>query len=574
VTSSDEFVVQLIVDKGLVDGAAVEQLRYELAHPEDPTALPRRLLDVLVEAGHVSSEKITQLLGEEFFMDVVDLHSIKVGHAVLESLPKALANRYTAFPVERRGTTLRVAISDPLDTDAIDSLGHVLQLSVEPCLASAEQIREAILKHYGSDEESVESVLSEFAANSNGEEGTSLASFTGENVSDADAPIIRLVQMIISEALRRRASDIHMEPMEKRFRVRYRIDGVLQEVDNPPKRLQLAVISRVKIMANISIAEKRIPQDGRIQVTANGKTIDLRVSSLPTSHGESIVMRILDKEGLMLGLPELGFLSDDQAIFEKLISLPDGILLVTGPTGSGKTTTLYGCLNYINRPDRKIITVEDPVEYQLGGINQVPVRAEIGMTFAAALRSMLRQAPNIIMIGEIRDLETAEIAINASLTGHMVFSTLHTNDAPGAVTRLIDIGVKPFLVSTSLRSTMAQRLIRRNCPKCRQAYTPDSRELRALNIQPTQVASATFMKGAGCEHCSNTGYRGRMGIFEIFLINEEIQRMIYEGATSSKLRRKARELGMRTMREDGLRKVTSGLSTIEEVVSITVGDLE
>jgi len=381
------------------------------------------------------------------------------------------------------------------------------------------------------------------------------------------------VHQIILEAIQRRASDIHIEPLEKRFRVRYRIDGVLQEVENPPKRLQAAILSRLKIMANISIAEKRIPQDGRIQIGVGGKQLDLRVSSLPTAHGESIVMRILDKEGLTLGLPELGFFSDDAATFEKLISLPDGILLVTGPTGSGKTTTLYGCLHFINKPDRKIITVEDPVEYQLNGINQVPVRHDVGMTFAAALRAMLRQAPNIVMVGEIRDLETAEIAINASLTGHMVFSTLHTNDAPSAVTRLIDIGVKPFLVSTALRAVMAQRLIRKICSKCKRPYTPDVKELRSLNITATQAASATFAKGDGCADCNATGFRGRNGIFEIFVINEEIQKMIYEHVGSAKLRDKARALGMRTMREDGLRKVMAGLTTIDEVVSITVGDV-
>jgi general secretion pathway protein E/type IV pilus assembly protein PilB len=360
--------------------------------------------------------------------------------------------------------------------------------------------------------------------------------------------------------------------MEKRFRVRYRIDGVLLEVENPPKRLQLSIISRLKIMANISIAEKRIPQDGRIQIMMNARQLDLRVSSLPTAHGESIVMRILDKEGLQLGLPELGFFSDDQKELERLISLPDGIVLVTGPTGSGKTTTLYSCLHYINKPDRKIITVEDPVEYQLNGINQVPVRADIGMTFASALRAMLRQAPNIVMIGEIRDLETAEIAINASLTGHMVFSTLHTNDAPSAVTRLIDIGVKPFLVSTSLRATLAQRLVRKICAKCRQPYTPTSSELRSLGINAAQAAAATFARGAGCATCNGTGFRGRLSIVELFLVNEEIQRLIYENSGSARLWDKARSFGMRTMREDGLRKVTSGLTTIDEIVTITVGD--
>jgi general secretion pathway protein E/type IV pilus assembly protein PilB len=309
-----------------------------------------------------------------------------------------------------------------------------------------------------------------------------------------------------------------------------------------------------------------------MQLTVDGRQLDLRVSSLPTAHGESIVMRILDKEGLQPGLPELGFFGDDAATFERLIALPDGILLVTGPTGSGKTTTLYSCLHHLNKPDRKIITVEDPVEYQLTGINQVPVRDEVGMTFASALRAMLRQAPNIVMVGEIRDLETAEIAINASLTGHLVFSTLHTNDAPGAVTRLIDIGVKPFLVSTSLRAVMAQRLVRKICPHCRRPCQPEPKELHALGITPAQAAGATFARGDGCAACNGTGYRGRMGIFEILVVNEEIQRMIYEHAGTAALREKARALGMRTMREDGIRKAIAGLTTIEEVASITVGD--
>jgi general secretion pathway protein E/type IV pilus assembly protein PilB len=489
-------------------------------------------------------------------------------------VPAELAERYNVFPVELRGRVLRLAISDPLDSDAIDSLSHVLKLTIEPVIAPPDAIRLARSRYYDSGDivSSVFQGMDQPDVTDPGEAAIDAA--TGGKGDDADAPIIKLVQMIIGEAFRRRASDIHLEPLEKRFRLRYRIDGVLIEVDNPPKRLQLSVVSRLKIMANISIAEKRIPQDGRIQINVDGKLLDLRVSSLPTVHGESIVMRILDKSGLRLGLPELGFLSDDQAVWERLISLPDGIILVTGPTGSGKTTTLYSCLHFINKPDRKIITVEDPVEYQLGGINQVPVRADIGMTFAAALRAMLRQAPNIVMVGEIRDLETAEIAINASLTGHMVFSTLHTNDAPSAVTRLIDIGVKPFLVSASLRATMAQRLVRKICKACKRPYAPSSQELRALNITKAQAASATFMKGAGCSECNRTGYKGRMGIFEVFLINEELQRMIYEGAPSAKLRQKARVVGMRSMREDGVRKVLGGMTTIDEVVSITVGDVD
>jgi general secretion pathway protein E/type IV pilus assembly protein PilB len=357
--------------------------------------------------------------------------------------------------------------------------------------------------------------------------------------------------------------------------LRYRIDGMLHEMKAPPKRLQAAIVSRLKIQSNMSISEHRIPQDGRIQTNVGNKLIDLRVSCLPTNHGESIVMRILDKEGLRLGLPELGFFTDDQQTFEKLIALPDGILLVTGPTGSGKTTTLYSCLHFINRPDRKIITVEDPVEYQLAGINQVQVNEVVGLSFSMALRSILRQAPNVIMLGEIRDLETATIAINASLTGHLVFSTLHTNDAPSAVTRLIDIGVKPFLVASSTRALMAQRLVRKVCRRCAAAYTPTDAELKSLGIDQGKVTEGSnFMKGKGCNECSGTGYRGRFGIFEIFVIDDEARKLIYDRVSSTVLRSRAREMGMRTLREDGIRKVLAGLTTPDEVVRATVGDVE
>jgi type IV pilus assembly protein PilB len=571
VTSADDFVIQLALDKGLLQAEQLKAARARVAKHTDLTTAPPNLLDVLVAEHGISAKAFAKLLADEFGMPMVDMANVRASSELMALLPRNLALRYTAFPVSRDAHGIKIAISDPLDVDAIDSLTHFLKLNVEPVVAPAAEIKAHIDRFYGKDEESMEQLLNDISSSSDAEV-VSAGQGTEGSGDAGDAPIIKLVYQIILEAFQRRASDIHLEPLEKRFRVRYRIDGVLVEVDNPPKRLQLAMISRIKIMANISIAEKRIPQDGRIQVTVGTKPIDLRVSSLPTGHGESIVMRILDKEGLQLGLPQLGFLSDDQATMERIISMPDGLFLVTGPTGSGKTTTLYSCLHFINKPDRKLITVEDPVEYQLSGINQVPVRAEIGMTFANALRSMLRQAPNIIMVGEIRDLETAEISINASLTGHMVFSTLHTNDAPGAVTRMIDIGVKPFLVSTSLRAVMAQRLTRKICPRCKQAYVPDPRELRSLNITAQQASTATFMKGGGCDNCHGTGYRGRAGIFEIFATNDELQRMIYENAGTSRLRDKARALGMRTMREDGLRKVLTGMTTIEEVVSITVGD--
>jgi general secretion pathway protein E/type IV pilus assembly protein PilB len=573
---SDDFIVDLALRGGLLTAEKIAAARAVAAAHTDLTVPPPRLLDVLVDESAIDDRQVVALLAAEFGMPLApDLAALRVAGDVLGLVPRELAAHYRLLPFAQEGRVLRVAVADPLESDGVDTLGHLLKLTIEPHVATAADITAAIDRFYGKDAGSIDELLSNLSAPGNGDAAvaTTTASATGDlSDTDADAPVVKLVHTIILEAIQRRASDIHLEPLEKRFRVRYRIDGVLLEVENPPKRLQLAMISRLKIMANISIAEKRIPQDGRIQIIMHGRQLDLRVSSLPTAHGESIVMRILDKEGLQLGLPELGFFSDDQQTLERLIALPDGIVLVTGPTGSGKTTTLYSCLHVINKPDRKIITVEDPVEYQLNGINQVPVRPEVGLTFAAALRAMLRQAPNIVMIGEIRDLETAEIAINASLTGHMVFSTLHTNDAPSAVTRLIDIGVKPFLVSTSLRATLAQRLVRKICAQCRQPYTPERHELRALDLNPAQVATANFSRGAGCAACNGTGFRGRLSIVEIFTVNEELQRMIYGHAGSAKLREKARALGMRTMREDGARKVVAGLTTFEEVISITVGD--
>jgi general secretion pathway protein E/type IV pilus assembly protein PilB len=575
VTSADDFVLQLALDKGVLTQAHIDAANERIAAHTDLTTAPPKVIDILIANHAVQPRQLSKLLADEFGMPLVDLTALRVPNTEAMALvPRAMAVRYNVFPLSKDGGALQLAISDPLDVDAIDSLGHVLKLTIEPSVAPLEEIKHTIDRFYGKDSSELDAMLNDFSVG--GPDNTTVSTVSGDGAAsneEGDAPIIKLVHQIILEAIQRRASDIHLEPLEKRFRVRYRIDGVLLEIENPPKRLQLSMISRLKIMANISIAEKRIPQDGRIQINMTGKQIDLRVSSLPTAHGESIVMRILDKDGLQLGLPELGFFSDDQAIVERLISLPDGIMLVTGPTGSGKTTTLYSCLHFINKPDRKIITVEDPVEYVLAGINQVPVRHDVGMTFASALRSMLRQAPNIVMVGEIRDLETAEISINASLTGHMVFSTLHTNDAPGAITRLIDIGVKPFLVSSSLRAAVAQRLVRKICKQCKKPYTPDTNELRSLNITSQQASTATFMRGEGCQNCNGTGYRGRAGIFEMFVVNEEIQRMIYDNVGTAKLRDKARSLGMRTMREDGVRKVLAGQTSIDEVVSITVGDV-
>jgi type II secretion system protein E len=492
-------------------------------------------------------------------MDYIDLAQVTPSPELVGLLTPEIARRYKTVPVSEHDGSVVLAVADPMDFEAFDSIGFLLKRPVEFVCAVPSQITEKLERLYplGFEE------LGQTVGNVEVEEET----------AEDNAPIIRLVSNLLAEAQNNRASDIHIEPMEKRLRIRFRIDGNLQEVQSPPKKLQGAIISRLKIMtASMNIAEKRVPQDGRIQVKVGEKTIDLRVNSVPTVHGESIVMRILDKSSLMLGLPELGFLSDDQATFEKLVQMPDGIILVTGPTGSGKTTTLYGCLNYMNKPDRKIITVEEPVEYQMTGINQVQVNSEVGMTFAAALRAMLRQAPNIVMLGEIRDKETAEIAINASLTGHLVLSTLHTNDAPAAVARLVDIGVQPFLVSSAVRGIMAQRLVRKLCANCKQPGQITEYEMRSLNLDAAQLAKANVMKPVGCEKCRGKGYRGRMGIFEIFVADDELRQMINRNATTLQLRHRTRELGMRTLREDGIRKVLAGLTTPEEVISSTMGD--
>ena len=566
--SDSALIIQLIVRKGLV---SKEQLR--ILEEGSERVDPNGLFEELVKKGFVERKTVYRLLADEFAMRFVDFTDLDLPKEPDDYLQETIARQFRAFPLEFVDGSLLIAIANPLEVESLDGLSHLIKTPIEPVLADGRQIEEAINTRYDRNSLGESEIDEEKSEDVSVQVRDETLDVEQDGPDESDAPIIRLVQLIIAEAIRRRASDIHLEPLDTRFRVRFRIDGELQEMASPPpKRLQLPVISRIKVMGRLSIAEKRLPQDGRIQVRVEGIDYDLRVSSLPTAYGESIVMRILDKTGLMKGLPELGFLSDDQDTFERLVTLPDGILLVTGPTGSGKTTTLYSCLNYVNNPDRKIITVEDPIEYQMPGINQVPVRKRIGMTFAAALKAMLRQAPNIIMVGEIRDRETAEIAINASLTGHMVLSTLHTNDAPSAVTRLVDIGVKPYLVATSLRAVMAQRLVRRICSDCKQPHEPTRRELLAIGLERESIRDARFMRGAGCPKCHNQGVKGRFGIFEIFEINDEIEKLIYTGGTAAQMRSIAKKLGMRTMREDGVRKVLAGQTSVEEVLSVTVDE--
>jgi general secretion pathway protein E/type IV pilus assembly protein PilB len=565
-TSNDDYVLEILIEKGLVTAKQAEEAR--------GVSLPggKSVVDRLIEANVISEKEVLNGLANQFGMEMISLKGLDIPPEIRDLLPVDVARRYRVVPVFKNDDTVTVALSDPLDFDVLDTLRYLLKCNVEGVVAARDEIKVTLDRYYVA-ESSMETMLTQISDGTVDVEMTARSDMAQDTeMTDSDAPIIKLVSLIILEAFRNRASDIHLEPLETRFRVRYRIDGVLHEVDSPPKRLQAAILSRVKIMATMKIAEKRLPQDGRIQVNILGRELDLRVSSIPANHGESIVMRILDKQNLALGLPKLGFFLDDQETFERLITLPDGIILVTGPTGSGKTTTLYACLGYINRPDRKIITVEDPVEYQMSGVNQVQVREDIGMTFGSALRSILRQAPNIVMIGEIRDLETAQIATEASLTGHLVFSTLHTNDAPSAVTRLLDIGVKPFLVASSVRAVMAQRLVRCICDGCREETKLADAEAKLLGPAVQQVAEARLFKGRGCNKCNLTGYLNRVGIFEIFVVTDEIQRMIYEKVPASELRARARETGMRTLREDGLRKAAAGITTVEEVLNATMGD--
>lgn len=565
---TDEYLLEAFSQQGVVNEAMLAEIRQAVDAQSEEEVGDKDLsfMNLVLEKTGTPETDVVNFLASELNMESVDLAEVNPPEEILALLSPEWARQYEAFPLGVSGAEIEIVFGNPLDEDGLDNLTHLLGKTINPKIAYRGAVLHAIDEAYGTAEDRR---MNEFFDGMDASEIEIGDGVKPEDVSEEDAPIIKYVHSVIKDALEMRASDIHMEPLEKKFRIRFRVDGKLQEQPDPPKRLQPSIISRTKLMANVSLAEKRVPLDGRINVKVGSKVIDLRVSTLPTVHGESIVMRILDKESLSLGLPQLGFFTDDQEIFEGVITLPDGIFLVTGPTGSGKSTTLYSALNAINQPDRKIITVEDPVEYEVAGINQVQVRADVGMTFSAALRAMLRQAPNIVMVGEIRDLETAEIAINASLTGHMVFSTLHTNDAPSAVSRLVDMGVKPFLVSASLRAALAQRLVRSICQSCKEPHTPSPSELSVLGIGEDQVSNASFMRGAGCEKCGDKGFRGRKGVFEIFVVNEEIEEMIYHNVSIVELRRKAREMGMRSMREDGFRKVLAGVTTLDEVLMVT-----
>jgi type IV pilus assembly protein PilB len=528
-----------------------------------------KLPDAIVKLGYASTEQVMSAIAEFHGLQFVDLTEVTIPPAVVELVPESVARENIVLPLSQEEAALKIIMSDPTDFDTVQKLTFILNKDIQPVLAPREQIIEAINRHYGQSEtESVDSMLAEFTDTAI---DTSMLETTASSnlavVDDSDAPVVKLCNLIIQEAVSLRASDIHIEPFADRIRIRYRIDGVLVERDSPPRRLLAAMNSRLKIMGGIDIAEKRRPQDGRIKMPIGGKHYDLRVSFLPTTGGQSCVMRILDRGNIQVSIKELGFAQDDYGRFQNIIKRPNGIFLVTGPTGSGKTTTLYAALNELNRPDRKIITAEDPVEYYLPGINQVEVKHSIGLDFARIIRAMLRQAPNIILVGEIRDHETAEIAIQASLTGHLVFSTLHTNDAPSAITRLVDIGIQPFLVASSVMAILAQRLVRIVCPKCKEPEDPPAGEIKAAGLTPEHLKAATFMRGRGCNHCNHTGYRGRLGIFEMLRMTAAMREMTFKREPTQNIRRQSRLLGMRTLLEDGLQKALKGITTLEEVLS-------
>jgi len=528
-----------------------------------------KLGKILIKSGYMTEKNLSKALASQFGMAPITLSNTKIPIDVINLIPPSMAHRHRMIPVKYTDNTLTVALDDALNLLAIDNIRLMLKCNIECVMATEEEIGTMLDRYYASEKATVDTVVRELT-----EEDVSVKEAeTGIEDVD-DVPIIKLVNLIMLEAFRSRASDIHIEPMEKKLRVRYRIDGVLREVPGPPRRLQGSIISRIKLMAGMDIAEKRLPQDGRIKITLLGKDLDLRVSALPATYGESVVMRILDKSSLLLGLGELGFLPEDEEKFRRLAESPNGVILVTGPTGSGKTTTLYASLSYINQPNRKLITIEDPVEYQISGINQVQVKTQIGLTFASGLRSMLRQAPNVIMVGEIRDAETAGIAIQAALTGHLVFSTLHTNDASGAITRMIDMGVKPYLVASAVQAILAQRLVRILCPNCKESYKPKKEELIALKLREEDVKDATFYRAKGCDDCGETGYRGRKGIYELLVITDRIRELIFQKESSNVIREKARLEGMKTLREDGTKKILLGITTIEEIIRITQSDIE
>ncbi|MEY4386470.1 MAG: hypothetical protein RLY20_1753 [Verrucomicrobiota bacterium] len=561
-------LLELIRSQALIDDLQFEEVSSEHKRSGEP------VFQILQNFGIMDADSILQAIANQLSAEVFSLRGAEVPKNVTGLLPAAQARALECLPVEDTGSYVKVAFVDPFNPQRIDEAGFVMKRDVQLVIAEPGEIRKAIDKYYadegggnfadllkeiGADEE----IAQEVKQVEEQDDETVMA-----QLADA-APIVKFVNMVLFQAVKDRASDIHFEPFETEFRIRYRVDGALYEMSPPPKHLSLPVISRIKVMANLNISERRLPQDGRINMMMGSKSIDLRVSCLPTQFGESVVLRVLDRSAVNLELESLGFPKEVHEYVTDVIQRPNGIFVVTGPTGSGKTTTLYSCLRRVNAIDSKLLTAEDPVEYDLEGVMQVAVNDALGMTFGKALRSFLRQDPDIIMVGEMRDVETAQIAIQASLTGHFVLSTLHTNDAPGAVTRLIDMGVEPFLISSTLMAVLGQRLVRKVCANCRTPFEPTDAQLAMLNLSPHDLGDKLFYYGRGCSTCNDTGYKGRKGIYELLVISDAVRNLINERAPTVVMRQKAIELGMVTLREDGLRSIFEGSTSIEEVVKYT-----
>jgi type IV pilus assembly protein PilB len=561
-------LLALIREQGLVDDLQYEEVVAEIKRSGTGA------FQILQDFGILDADSILQAMANHLGAEVVSIKGAELPKAALAAVPGNTAKMYRCIPVSLEGNTLRVAFEDPLDPAKVDELGFVAKKDIQLVLANPVDISAALDKFYGEEtSEDVSKLLEELG----GDEKITEEAIAAAETDDEDlvaglaneAPIVRFVNLVLLQAVKDRASDIHFEPFETEFRIRYRVDGALYEMSPPPKHLALPVVSRIKVMANLNISERRLPQDGRINYKLGKREIDLRVSTLPTQFGESVVLRVLDRSAVNLDLETLGFPKGVYDFISEVIQRPNGIFVVTGPTGCGKTTTLYSCLRRVNAIDTKLLTAEDPVEFDIEGIMQVAINDALGMTFGKALRSFLRQDPDIIMVGEMRDLETAQIAIQASLTGHLVLSTLHTNDAPGAVTRLVDMGTEPFLVSSTLMAVLAQRLVRRVCKNCKTPFEPTEQQLELLNLSPHDLGDKVFYYGRGCSNCNDTGYKGRKGIYELLVCGDTVRTMITERAPTVVLRQKAVELGMVTLREDGLRSIFDGDTTIEEVVKYT-----
>ena len=554
-------VIEIFVEQKIIDRSQVDDITAEIL------GSGKNIVEIMVDFGFVTEDQFYQTIATYLGTEYVDLSEFEPSPEILALIPSGLARMHGALPIGMNGNAITLALIDPLNSQVQEDLRFALGTDIYVVIASVVHVQNLIQRCYGADSSSLDEVLSELGTNVEfGSGGVDLKALESEANS---TQIIRYVDLILAQAIADRASDIHFEPFEEEFKIRYRVDGALYEMAPPPIQLALPVISRIKVMSNMNIAERRLPQDGRIQLTTAGRQVDLRVSSLPTQYGESVVLRVLDRSTVNLSLKALGMPESIHNYILETIEKPNGIFIVTGPTGSGKTTTLYACINEINTIDSKILTAEDPVEYDIEGIIQVPIQESIGLDFPRVLRAFLRQDPDRIMVGETRDMETAQISIQASLTGHLVFTTLHTNDAPGAITRLIDMGVEPFMISASLEAVLAQRLLRKICLKCRTPYEPNEAVLSQLGLSPHDIGDKNFYYGKGCEACNHTGYKGRKGIYELLHVSDPIRELINERSPSVVLRQKAIELGMQTLRQDGLRSIYDGETTIEEVLKYT-----